>query len=378
MFKKILLLIVFFSFLISKAQVGINTTHIDNSVIFEIDSDDSGILIPRINLNSITDNTTVAAPITNGTLIYNLTNNATLQEGFYFWKTNTWVLINDGTDNVYSTDGTLNANRTINTGTSTFRLSGGAEHNALTIQRTDNTLERGLSFQNSGNYYDATIFMESGTGQGLVFATGSNVSDPTTLSTSGRTLTLQDDQSITFDAYGTGTFTGTSTKNLTVDTNGNVIEQPINRGVQFYSYDITSQASPDINTLRTETKISLSGEYTGNLNSSAITQMDPSADSEGFVIKIVGTYEVKNSGEFNFTEISDDGARIYIDGSLILDYWEDDGGTQSQASVILAKGKHKFEFWYYENAGGQSFEFSWGTNPDSNSGVIDATQFTIE
>ncbi|RFN58759.1 PA14 domain-containing protein [Marixanthomonas ophiurae] len=374
MYKKILPFFISFSFLTASAQIGINTTNIDNGVMLEIDSDDSGILIPRITLSSTTDNTTIPGTLTNGTLIYNTTANATLQEGFYYWQNTEWVLISTGSnDNVYTTNGTLNTNRTINTGTNIFQLSGEALRNGFSLKRTNNSLERGLSFQNSGNNYDASIFMESNTGSGLVFATGGNVSDASTL---GRTLTLQDDQSITFDTYGSGTFTGTPTQNLMVDTDGNVIEEALNYGVQFYSYNITPAASPDLNALERNNTVSRSGFYTGNLNN--VNALKPSND-DGFVIKIVGTYEVQNTGVFNFSEDSDDGARIYVDGSLVLNGWADSGSGQvNTGGVRLAKGKHTFEFWYYENAGGEAFSFSWGTNADGNSGVINASQFTVE
>lgn len=374
MYKIVLPFFILFSFLTASAQIGINTTNIDNGVMLEIDSNNSGVLIPRITLNSITDNTTIPGTLTNGTLIYNTTANATLQEGFYYWQNRSWVLISSGTnDNIYTTNGTLNTDRTINTDTHMFQLSGDALRNALSLQRTNNSLERGLSFQNSGNNYDASIFMESNTGSGLVFATGGNVSDASTL---GNTLTLQDDQSITFNTYGSGTFTGTPTQNLMVDTDGNVIEEALNYGVQFYSYNITPASSPDLNALERNNAVNRSGSYTGNLNN--VGALKPT-NNDGFVIKIVGTYEVQNTGIFNFSEDSDDGARIYIDGSLVLNGWTDSSaGEVNRASVRLAKGKHKFEFWYYENAGDQSFSFNWGTNPDGNTGVINASQFTVE
>ena len=197
-------------------------------------------------------------------------------------------------DNVYTTNGTLNSDRTINTGTNIFQLSGEALRNGLSLKRTNNSLERGLSFQNSGNNYDASIFMEANTRTGLVFATGGNVSDAGALQ---RTLTLQDNQSISFDAYGNGTFTGNPTQNLMVDTNGNVIEKDINNGVQFYSYNITPTASPNLNELERNNAVSRSGLYTGDLNN--VNALKPSNDN-GFVIKIVGTYEVQNTGVFNF------------------------------------------------------------------------------
>ena len=170
-------------------------------------------------------------------------------------------------------------------------------------------------------------------------------------------------------------------KILTSDANGNASWQlpavTETRGVQYYSYDIASTASPDLIELKTNSRISKSGDYNGDLVYSSV--FNPSNDEDGFVVKITGTYLVKKSGNFIFTQSSDDGVRIYIDDVLILDDWKDSSReTTSSPAILLSAGKHKFDFWYYENAGGQSFSFSWGTNPDGNSGVMKASQFTVE
>ena len=170
-------------------------------------------------------------------------------------------------------------------------------------------------------------------------------------------------------------------KILTSDANGNASWQlpavTETKGVQYYSYDIASTASPNLIELKTNSRISKSGDYNGDLVYSSV--FNPSNDEEGFVVKITGTYLVKNSGNFIFTQSSDDGARIYIDDVLILNDWVDSSNlSTSSPAILLSAGKHKFDFWYYENAGGQSFSFSWGTNPDGNSGVMKASQFTVE
>jgi len=77
------------------AQVGIGTTNIDNGIALEIDSNNSGILIPRISLLSNVDTATISGPLTNGTLIYNTTDNAIINEGFYYWQTSEWINISD-------------------------------------------------------------------------------------------------------------------------------------------------------------------------------------------------------------------------------------------------------------------------------------------
>ncbi|HEA31139.1 MAG TPA: hypothetical protein ENH91_14295 [Leeuwenhoekiella sp.] len=160
-----------------------------------------------------------------------------------------------------------------------------------------------------------------------------------------------------------------------------------NNGMQYYTYDMDADenSSPDLTKyrdLRTPVK---SGVYTGNLTevgNAPFFDTVSTSDKTTFVLKLTGTYLVQNKGDFNFNIASDDGARMYIDGSLVLNDWSDSGkeGGDGVASfqVELAKGKHKIEFWYYENSGGEALTVMWDTNADGNSGVISATSFIIE
>lgn len=155
-----------------------------------------------------------------------------------------------------------------------------------------------------------------------------------------------------------------------------------NKGLKYYSYNITPSNPPNLNNINVLEVVDKNGVYNGNLqvtNSQFPSSVLKPSNNEGFAIRLVGFYTVKNTGVFNFTTTSDDGSRIYIDGALVLDQWWDSSGNSSSGSVTLSKGKHKIEFWYYENAGDQSFRFQWGTNPDGLPlGTISANQFSID
>jgi|GEM_PF-1309271 len=180
MYKKLLLLFISFSFLTTSAQIGINTTDIENGVMLQIDSEDSGVLIPRISLSSRTDNATISGTLTNGTLIYNINNSAPLQEGFYYWQNNTWVVINTGAEkNIYNTNGSLNENRTLN-------LNG------------------------------KTLDIQSGTNDGFRF------------NSNGR---------LRLEAYGNGLFSGALTQILAVNSNGDLVELDTNTAYSLANQD---------------------------------------------------------------------------------------------------------------------------------------------
>lgn len=71
------------------SQVGIGTTNPHPSAALEINSQQSGLLIPRVSLNSLTDVTTIPNPA-NSLIIYNTSTTGGLSRGFYFWQDNTW------------------------------------------------------------------------------------------------------------------------------------------------------------------------------------------------------------------------------------------------------------------------------------------------
>jgi len=69
----------------AKAQVGIGTTNPDKSSMLEIASTNSGLLIPRVTLNSTSDVTTIPNPAMS-LLVYNLNTSGDITPGFYYWN----------------------------------------------------------------------------------------------------------------------------------------------------------------------------------------------------------------------------------------------------------------------------------------------------
>lgn len=76
---------------VATSQVGINTTDPADGSILDIDSDDKGILIPRVNISNLNN----IAPITGGSpeglLVYNT--NTTTGPGYFYWNGSSWVAV---------------------------------------------------------------------------------------------------------------------------------------------------------------------------------------------------------------------------------------------------------------------------------------------
>ncbi len=108
------------------------------------------------------------------------------------------------------------------------------------------------------------------------------------------------------------------------------------------------------------------GTWTGyyfadmNLSGLAFTRIDsqinfnwgtgspgPSMPKDFFSIRWVST-QYFNTGTYQFNATVDDGVRIYVDSTLILDGWSDHAGTTLSATVGLGAGNHIVTVEYYE------------------------------
>ena len=76
------LLIIFIAPVALSAQATVGVLEADPSAALHVESTNKGVLIPRINLASMTDQASISGPIANSLLIYNT--NGTLGTGFYY------------------------------------------------------------------------------------------------------------------------------------------------------------------------------------------------------------------------------------------------------------------------------------------------------
>ena len=62
---------------------------------------------------------------------------------------------------------------------------------------------------------------------------------------------------------------------------------------------------------------------------------------------------------YRFALASDDGARLFIDGQMVIDAWYDHTYKTFIADKRLAAGHHLVQVEYYDNAGAARVDFSW-------------------
>lgn len=65
------------------------------------------------------------------------------------------------------------------------------------------------------------------------------------------------------------------------------------------------------------------------------------------------------SGAHTFTLTSDDGSRLFVDGTLVIDWWSDHTYTSKAVTLTLAAGVHTIVVEYYQFYGGAQIAFTW-------------------
>jgi glucose/arabinose dehydrogenase len=82
------------------------------------------------------------------------------------------------------------------------------------------------------------------------------------------------------------------------------------------------------------------------------------------------------AGAYAFTVRSDDGARLYVDGVLVLNAWTNQAATTNTVTRQLAEGTHEIVLEYFEAGGGATAQFSFA--PTNEPPPPPAHPFTAE
>lgn len=84
---------------------------------------------------------------------------------------------------------------------------------------------------------------------------------------------------------------------------------------------------------------------------------------DAFSVRWTGELLADQTTNFRLHMISDDGARVWLDGSLIIDRWVDQGPTEVISNQLsLVKGEtYSLRVEYYENSGGATSQLYWST-----------------
>jgi glucose/arabinose dehydrogenase len=85
---------------------------------------------------------------------------------------------------------------------------------------------------------------------------------------------------------------------------------------------------------------------------------DPAINPDHFVARWTRSV-ILPAGFYQFTPVADDGVRLYVDGTRVVDRWVDEGATSYPVTVLLGDGLHTIVLEYYENGGGALARLGW-------------------
>jgi hypothetical protein len=68
------------------------------------------------------------------------------------------------------------------------------------------------------------------------------------------------------------------------------------------------------------------------------------------------------AGTYNFFAKHDDGARVWVDGALVIDFWHDQPATTHSGTRSLSGGNHRIQVEYYEHTGFASIVVWWSVD----------------
>ena len=156
-----------------------------------------------------------------------------------------------------------------------------------------------------------------------------------------------------------GSTTYTHTMALSAGTHPIIVEYYENGGgaVAQFSLQPASAAPSDSFTAQYFSNRTLSGSPVLTQTIPAVNfnwgngSPDPVVPNDNFSARYTKTKNYA-AGNYTFTVTGDDGVRLYLDSSLLIDKWIDQGSTTYSVTTPITAGSHVVKLEYYENGGG--------------------------
>ena len=80
---------------------------------------------------------------------------------------------------------------------------------------------------------------------------------------------------------------------------------------------------------------------------------------DNFGFKFTGAIRIPRDGKYSFFVTSDDGTRVYLDGTQLIENDGTHGPQQKIGSVELNAGEHPIAVTYFEGSGGEELKVEW-------------------
>ncbi|NJN26098.1 MAG: T9SS type A sorting domain-containing protein [Cyclobacteriaceae bacterium] len=139
-----------------------------------------------------------------------------------------------------------------------------------------------------------------------------------------------------------------------------------NNGLSYKYYHGSWNLIPDFNAL---SPVKVGTTETFNL--------DERTQNDNFGFMFEGNINIPTSGNYIFYLKSDDGSKLYIDGTLLVNYDGLHGAGEKSGSRTLTAGSHQIRVDYFEKTSGQALEVRW-QGPGISKQIIPASALKDE
>ena len=97
----------------------------------------------------------------------------------------------------------------------------------------------------------------------------------------------------------------------------------------------------------------------------------PNVPADGFTVEWTGLVKAPATGIITFETTSDEGVKLWVDNTLIIDRWRQQSATSWTGTITLTEGEwYPIRLQYYENKGSASIKLSWMYGDMTTSQVI--------
>ncbi len=117
------------------------------------------------------------------------------------------------------------------------------------------------------------------------------------------------------------------------------------------------------------------------------TEIDPTVDfawgtsapnsivpADNFAVRWTGAVQPKYAETYTFYTRSDDGVRLWVNGTLLIDHWVDHALTEDSGTIALKAGQaYDLKLEYYDHTGGATAQLLW-SSPTQTKEIIPASQ----
>jgi len=88
----------------------------------------------------------------------------------------------------------------------------------------------------------------------------------------------------------------------------------------------------------------------------------PSVHADSFSVRWTGWVRPRFSERYTFHVVADDGVRLWVDGTRLVDVWKEQDAAEHSGSAVLTAGRrYKLRMEFYENSGNASAKLLWSS-----------------